>query len=299
MSYTADRATHLPGYGGSTGLGLHCLCRQPLFLLSHLSLDLLYPSSFGSSIIGFSAMLAPSVGHAMSFTAPFMAIMTVSSLACATASALSAGLLIRSSLSAPLLTSFQSMQPTWPFYKTGLDHNSSIERSTTALMLQTGSQKPMKHGTDLLRELNPTLRCGRHQTCGSKTAYVKPVYTNKIKPPDLVLVKRVVGGDKIDYSGGTAAYTADLKTVKLLWNAVVSTLGAKLMTIDVKNLLPSASVTYYASDMILRIPVRANRRLSPQWPRIPRIRGCRGPPASERSSPLSLLQIRSRSQLGL
>ncbi|CAM9543425.1 unnamed protein product, partial [Ectocarpus fasciculatus] len=71
-----------------------------------------------------------------------------------------------------------------------------------------------------------------------KAAYVKHVCTEKIKPPGLVPVKRVrttIGGDKIDYSGETAAYTAGLKTVKLLWNSVVSTPRAKFMTIDVKN----------------------------------------------------------------
>ena len=44
-----------------------------------------------------------------------------------------------------------------------------------------------------------------------------------------------VGGDRINYPGETQTPTADLLTIKLLLNSVISTKGAEFMTIDIKN----------------------------------------------------------------
>ena len=93
-----------------------------------------------------------------------------------------------------------------------------------------------------------------------KATYLKHVCTEKIKPPGLVPVKRVrttVGGDKVHYEGETAAYTAGLKTVKLLWNAVLSTPGAKFMTMDVKNFYLYTRLKFpeYAWVPLSQIPI--------------------------------------------
>lgn len=44
-----------------------------------------------------------------------------------------------------------------------------------------------------------------------------------------------VGGDKINYPFEVATPTADLLTVKLLLNSVISTDGARFCSIDIKN----------------------------------------------------------------
>ena len=44
-----------------------------------------------------------------------------------------------------------------------------------------------------------------------------------------------VGGDRINYPGDCGTPTSDLLSVKLLLNSVVSTAGAELMTLDIKN----------------------------------------------------------------
>jgi hypothetical protein len=44
-----------------------------------------------------------------------------------------------------------------------------------------------------------------------------------------------VGGDRINYPGDYGTPTKDLLTVKLLLNSIVSTMGAKFMTIDIKD----------------------------------------------------------------
>ena len=45
----------------------------------------------------------------------------------------------------------------------------------------------------------------------------------------------VVGGDRINYPGEVGTPTCDMLTVKLLLNSVISTLGAKFFTVDIKN----------------------------------------------------------------
>jgi hypothetical protein len=71
-----------------------------------------------------------------------------------------------------------------------------------------------------------------------KATYIKQNCTEKVKPPALEPEKRVraiAGGDKVDYGGDTAAYTAGLKTVKTLWNSVLSTINARFMTKYIKD----------------------------------------------------------------
>ena len=48
--------------------------------------------------------------------------------------------------------------------------------------------------------------------------------------------RMTIGRNLLDYEGNTKTPTADLITMKLLLNSVLSTPGAKFMTFDVKNL---------------------------------------------------------------
>ena len=45
----------------------------------------------------------------------------------------------------------------------------------------------------------------------------------------------VVGGDRVHYPGDCGTPTADIITVKLLLNSVISTKEAKFMTMDISN----------------------------------------------------------------
>ena len=47
-----------------------------------------------------------------------------------------------------------------------------------------------------------------------------------------------VGGDRINYPGEVATPTAEMLVAKLLFNNVVSTPGAKFMTMDISNFYP-------------------------------------------------------------
>ena len=44
-----------------------------------------------------------------------------------------------------------------------------------------------------------------------------------------------IGGNLIDYPNKTYTSTAEMTTVKVLLNSIISTIGAKFFTIDVKN----------------------------------------------------------------
>ncbi len=55
------------------------------------------------------------------------------------------------------------------------------------------------------------------------------------KKDDPYQTRLTVGGDRINYTGDCGTPTANLLTIKLLLNSVVSTPGARFMTIDIKD----------------------------------------------------------------
>ena len=44
-----------------------------------------------------------------------------------------------------------------------------------------------------------------------------------------------IGGDRINYPGKVATPTADMLVAKMLFNSVISTRGARFMTMDISN----------------------------------------------------------------
>ena len=71
---------------------------------------------------------------------------------------------------------------------------------------------------------------------GRRAAYYNPRCRIKMKQGKLQhRVRGTIGGDKVDFDGDTAAYTASMPTLKILLNAVVSKKGAKFATADIKD----------------------------------------------------------------
>jgi hypothetical protein len=70
-----------------------------------------------------------------------------------------------------------------------------------------------------------------------RAAYYNPVLKLKTKPNGVVeyRVRGTIGGNLIDYAGVVAANTADLTTIKLLLNSVVSDSASDWMTLDIKD----------------------------------------------------------------
>ena len=54
-----------------------------------------------------------------------------------------------------------------------------------------------------------------------------------------------VDGNRVNYTGGCGAPTTDLLTVKILLNITISTPGAWLMTIDIKDFYPMTPMGWY------------------------------------------------------
>jgi len=65
-------------------------------------------------------------------------------------------------------------------------------------------------------------------TYGSFQCNVRP---EKIEEPNRT--RFVAGGDRINYPGEVATPTADMLVTKILFNSVISTQGARFMTIDI------------------------------------------------------------------
>ena len=49
-------------------------------------------------------------------------------------------------------------------------------------------------------------------------------------------VRLTIGENLIEYEGDTATATAEISTIKMLWKSVLSTPGAKYLTIDMKDM---------------------------------------------------------------
>ena len=58
-----------------------------------------------------------------------------------------------------------------------------------------------------------------------------------VRPPkeEKNRTRLTIGGDRINYDGDCGTPSADLLTIKLLLNSVISTEGARFMTLDIKN----------------------------------------------------------------
>ncbi len=67
-------------------------------------------------------------------------------------------------------------------------------------------------------------------------AYAKFVCKLKPNKAEVHRTRLTVGGDKVHYPGDVSTPTADLMLVKIHTNSVISTRGARYMTLDVKKI---------------------------------------------------------------
>jgi hypothetical protein len=84
-------------------------------------------------------------------------------------------------------------------------------------------------------------------TYGLITTLIRP---EKIDKPNRT--RLVAGGDRVHYPGNVGKPTADLLTVKLLLNSVISTPKAKFMTMDIKDFYLKTPMARY-KYMLLRL----------------------------------------------
>ncbi len=55
----------------------------------------------------------------------------------------------------------------------------------------------------------------------------------------------VAGGDRVHYPGNASTRTAHLLTIKILINSIISTTGAKFMTMDIKDFYLNTPMARY------------------------------------------------------
>ena len=70
---------------------------------------------------------------------------------------------------------------------------------------------------------------------GKKVAYARIVCTTRPQKKETHRTRMTIGDNLLDYDGKTKTPTADLITLKLLLNSVLSIPKAKFLTIDIKN----------------------------------------------------------------
>jgi hypothetical protein len=70
--------------------------------------------------------------------------------------------------------------------------------------------------------------------------------------PDPYRVRFTIGGDQINYPGNVSTPTVDITTVKLHLNSVISTPGARYMTLDLKNFYLNTPLDRYE---YMRLPL--------------------------------------------
>jgi hypothetical protein len=96
--------------------------------------------------------------------------------------------------------------------------------------LTQGVLPHMPTGTETMRFIKHTA-----VPADRKATYARFVCDERPLKTETKRVRITVGGDKIDYPGKVATPTAELVTVKCLFNSVVSTPGAKCMSADAKD----------------------------------------------------------------
>ena len=96
--------------------------------------------------------------------------------------------------------------------------------------LAQGIGTRMPTGTNTIFFIHPT-----QIPAGRKVTYARLVATIRPHKDETHRVRVTVGGDKLVYHGITATATASLTTLKILLNSVISTPGARFITLDIKN----------------------------------------------------------------
>ncbi len=89
----------------------------------------------------------------------------------------------------------------------------------------------------------------RDVTYGLITCLIRP---EKIDEPNRM--RLVAGGDRVHDPFDAGTPTADLLTVKLLINSVISTPGARFFTMDIKNFYLNTPMVRYVSLLTSQSP---------------------------------------------
>ena len=88
----------------------------------------------------------------------------------------------------------------------------------------------MKEGTNAIFFIHPSY-APKHK----KVTYAKLVATMRPLKAEVNRARVTLGGDQLDYEGDTSAIPAELQTVKIHLNSVISTPGGRYLNLDIKD----------------------------------------------------------------
>ena len=98
------------------------------------------------------------------------------------------------------------------------------------------------------------------QKPANRTAtYLRIVSSYRPQKEDPYRIRFTVGGNRIEYPGDVATPTAELATVKLLLNSVVSNVNASYITVDIKDYYLGTPMNRFE---YMRIPVKHTPKIS-------------------------------------
>ncbi len=80
---------------------------------------------------------------------------------------------------------------------------------------------------------------------GKKFTYGNPVVDYHPQKDNPHCIQIIAGGNMITYESNPSARMTDFDTVKLHWNSIISTKGAKYMCLDIKNFYLMAKLEYF------------------------------------------------------
>ena len=90
---------------------------------------------------------------------------------------------------------------------------------------------------------------------GTKITYAKIVCADRPEKENPIRVRLTIGGNLITYDGTTSTKSAEMPTVKIFINSVLSTKYAKFMTLDVKDFYLNTAKMQYKDFAYMRIPI--------------------------------------------
>ena len=114
--------------------------------------------------------------------------------------------------------------------------------------LMKGHGPDMKSGTETMFFIHPS-----QIPRGKKPTYLRVVCAYRPEKSNPYRVRFTCGGDRVEYAGDVSTKTADLTTVKILLNSVLSTPNAKFMTLDLKDFYLGTPMPQHE---YMRIPVK-------------------------------------------
>ena len=90
---------------------------------------------------------------------------------------------------------------------------------------------------------------------GTKITYAKIVCADRPEKENPIRVRLTIGGNLITYDGATSTKSAEMPTVKIFINSVLSTPNAKFMTGDIKDFYLNTAKMPYKDFAYMRIPI--------------------------------------------